>query len=212
LIGDDVLFDTFGDPGVLLRNLRKFNFDTAKIRNIVLSHDDWDHISGLWHLIQNRNDITVYICPNFKQEIKERIASSGVKIIEAKEATQIKENIYSTGQLYGESKGEKCYEQSLAIKTTQGLAVICGCAHPGIVDIVRNVNEAYRENAYMLIGGFHLKDNTKETNKRIVNELKECGVRKVAPVHCTGKQALKIMRRVFGDGFTEIKEGGILEL
>jgi len=34
LIGDDVLFDTFGNQGALLRNLRKFNVDTAKIRNI----------------------------------------------------------------------------------------------------------------------------------------------------------------------------------
>jgi 7,8-dihydropterin-6-yl-methyl-4-(beta-D-ribofuranosyl)aminobenzene 5'-phosphate synthase len=75
LIGEDVLFDTFGDPGVLMDNMRKFKVDTAKIKHIVLSHDDWDHITGLWCLLPNRQDITVYICPGFKREIKDRIAS-----------------------------------------------------------------------------------------------------------------------------------------
>ena len=42
LIGEDVLFDAFGDPGVLLNNMRKFNVDPTKIKHIVLSHDDWD--------------------------------------------------------------------------------------------------------------------------------------------------------------------------
>ena len=78
LIGEDLLFDTFGDPGVLLRNMRKLNIDTAKIKRIVLSHDDWDHISGLWYLLPNRTDITVYICPGFQQELKDRIAQMGL--------------------------------------------------------------------------------------------------------------------------------------
>ena len=42
LIGEDVLFDTFGDPGVFLGNMRRFNIEPAKIKYIVISHDDWD--------------------------------------------------------------------------------------------------------------------------------------------------------------------------
>ena len=61
-----MLFDTFGDPGVLLSNMRKLNVDLSSIKHIVLSHDDWDHVSGLWDLIRGRKDITVYICPGFK--------------------------------------------------------------------------------------------------------------------------------------------------
>jgi 7,8-dihydropterin-6-yl-methyl-4-(beta-D-ribofuranosyl)aminobenzene 5'-phosphate synthase len=212
LIGEDLLFDTFGDPGVLLRNARRFNVDIAKIKHIVLSHDDWDHISGLWYLLPSRNDIAVYICPGFRQEVKDRIASFGVKIIEAKEAIQIEENIYSTGEFYGESKGEKIYEQSVVIRTTNGLAVICGCAHPGIENIVRQVKELYHKNVHSLIGGFHLKDNNGARNMRIVSELKACGVCKVVPMHCTGKRAEEIMRTVFGTGFVSIKEGGAIEL
>ncbi len=212
LIGEDVLFDTFGDPGVFLNNMRKFNINAAKIKHIVLSHDDWDHIAGLWYLIHNRKDITVYICLGFKQEIKDSIASFGVKLIEVGEVTLVKDGIYSTGELYGESEGRKIYEQSVVIKTDDGLAVICGCAHPGVVNIVRQVKESLHEDIYFLIGGFHLKDNTDATNFNIIKDLRGLGVRRIAPMHCTGKRATEEMRKVFGRDFIQAKEGGSIEL
>jgi len=212
LIGEDVLFDTFGDPGVLLNNMRKFNIDTAKIKHIVLSHDDWDHIAGLWYLIPNREDITVYVCPGFKQEIKDRIASFGVKLIEAVGMTQIKDGIYSTGELYGESEGRKICEQSVVIKIGDGLAVICGCAHPGVVKIVKKAKDSFKANIHWLIGGFHLKDNSDETNARVIHELQDLGVSKIAPMHCTGKHAAEAMREAFGQGFLRAREGESLEI
>jgi len=212
LIGEDVLFDTFGDPGVLLNNMRKFNIDAAKIKHIVLSHDDWDHISGLWYLIQNRKDITVFICPGCKTEIKERIASFGVKVVEAGCLTQIKDDIYSTGELCGESVGEEICEQSVVIKTADSLTVICGCAHPGIVDIVRHVKEQFHNDVHSLVGGFHLKNNDDETNACIIKDLRELGVRRIAPMHCAGKRATEMMRQAFGVDFVKVREGDIVEL
>ncbi|MFA5144647.1 MAG: MBL fold metallo-hydrolase [Candidatus Omnitrophota bacterium] len=212
LIGEDVLFDTFGDPGVFLYNLRKFNIDAAKIRHIFLSHDDWDHIAGLWYLLNNRRDITVYICSGSKQGIKKRIASFGVKVIEVGEAVLIKDNIYSTGELYGESEGRKIYEQSIVIKTDGGLAVICGCAHPGVVDIARYVKERFQVDVHTLIGGFHLKNNTGEMNKRIIKNLQEFGIRRIAPMHCTGKRATEMIHQAFGQDFIRAKEGDTIQL
>ena len=78
---------------VFLKNIRRLKIDTAKIKHIVLSHDHWDHIAGLWHLLSNRQDMTVYICPGFKTEIKDRIISYGVKLIEAGKPVQIKEHM-----------------------------------------------------------------------------------------------------------------------
>jgi len=212
LIGEDVLFDTFGDPGILLRNMRKFDIDTAKIKHIVLSHDDWDHISGLWYLLNNRKDITVYTCSGFKQEIKERIASFGVKVVEAGGLTQIKVDIYSTGELCGESDGEKICEQSVVIKAGDGLAVICGCAHPGVVNIVKQVKGTFKANVHSLIGGFHLKGNTEEKNRSIIEQLRELGIHKIAPLHCTGKRATEMMSKVFISAFVRVKEGSNIEL
>lgn len=212
LIGEDVLFDTFGDPGVFMNNLRKFQVNIGKIKHIVLSHDDWDHIAGLWYLLPNRQDITVYICPGFKREIKERIASFGVKIFEAGQLIQVRENIYTTGELYGESSGRKIYEQSIVIKTDTGLTVVCGCAHPGVDSIVRKAKKHFGKDIYSLIGGFHLKDNTDEFNGRIIKELNEAGIRRIMPMHCTGKRAVELIRQSFGEDFAWLKEGDEIEL
>ncbi len=212
LIGEDVLFDTFGDTDVFLNNIRKFHVDTAKIRHIILSHDDWDHITGLWHLIPGRKDITVYICPGFKQEIKDKIALAGVKLVEAGKMMQIKDNIYSTGELSGESGGRIRYEHSVVIKNNGHLTLICGCAHPGAVNIIKNVKQNFNQDVYSLIGGFHLKDNDDETNLTVVKDLKELGVQKIAPMHCTGRRAVRMIRKAFGKGFIKVKEGGTIAL
>jgi 7,8-dihydropterin-6-yl-methyl-4-(beta-D-ribofuranosyl)aminobenzene 5'-phosphate synthase len=47
LIGDDVLFDTFGKSKVLMQNIKKQNIDISQIRHIVISHEHWDHTTGL---------------------------------------------------------------------------------------------------------------------------------------------------------------------
>ncbi|MCX5688087.1 MAG: MBL fold metallo-hydrolase [Candidatus Omnitrophica bacterium] len=212
LIGEDVLFDTFGDARVFLRNIRKFNIDIDKIKHVVISHDDWDHVTGLWHLLNNRKDITVYICPRFNAQIKERIYSFGVKVIEVSDSTLIKDGVYSTGELYGESEGRQIYEQSLVIETMHGLSVICGCAHPGVANIVRDAKEGFQTKVYSLVGGFHLKDNTDEANRNIIKKLQELGVRRVAPMHCTGQRATYAMREVFGNDFIQAKVGSSIEI
>jgi len=213
LIGEDVLFDTFGDPGVLLKNMRKFNVDASKIKHIVLSHDDWDHISGLWYLIPNRTDITVYICPGFKQEIKDRIASFGAGIVEVEPFTVIKEDMFSSGQIEVSYAERTIFEQVLVIKFLKSLTIITGCAHPGIVNIIHAVqNNFLREKAYSVLGGFHLKDNTNEDNMNIIKELKDIGIRKIIPMHCTGKRATKMIRAAFGYNFIKAREGDSIEL
>jgi len=213
LIGDDVLFDTFGDPGVLLNNMRKFNIDAAKIKHIVLSHDDWDHISGLWYLLPGRKDITVYVCPGFNQQIKDRIVSFGVRVIEVEPFTEIKEDIFSTGQIQGSCADGIIFEQALAVKFLKNITIITGCAHPGIVNIINAVKKHFsKERIYFVLGGLHLKDNSNGININIIQNLRDFGVRKVAPMHCTGIRATMAMREAFGYGFVRAKEGDSIEL
>ncbi|MFA6358037.1 MAG: MBL fold metallo-hydrolase [Candidatus Omnitrophota bacterium] len=213
LIGEDVLFDTFGDPGVLLNNMRKFNVDIAKIKHIVLSHDDWDHISGLWYLIQNRKDITVYICPGFKQEIKDRIASLDVRVVEVEPFMEIKEDVFCSGQIQAFCADRIIFEQSLVIKFLKNLTVITGCAHPGIVNIINVVrNQFPKKRINFVLGGLHLKDNRDETNLHIIADLQNLGVVKIAPMHCTGKRATEMIRGTFSHNFVRVKEGDSIEV
>ncbi|MFA5093532.1 MAG: MBL fold metallo-hydrolase [Candidatus Omnitrophota bacterium] len=213
LLGEDLLFDTFGDPRVLLNNLRKYKIDLAKIKHIVLSHDHWDHISGLWSLLTGRKDISVYICPGFTQETKDRIAAFGVRVVEVEPFMEIREGVFSTGQIKSAYANQSIFEQALVVKFLKNINIITGCAHPGIVNIVNIVKQHFlKEHICYILGGFHLKDNSQEVNSAIIQELRDLGIRRIAPMHCTGKQATEMMREAFGYGFMHVKEGNYIEL
>ncbi len=213
LIDEDVLFDTFGDPGVLLNNMRKLSVDTAKIKHIVLSHNDWDHIEGLWYLIDNRRDITVYVCQGFKQEIKDRIISFGVRVVEVDPLTEIKEDVFSSGQIQAFCAGESIFEQALVIKFLKKLTIITGCAHPGIVNIIDVVQSHFsKEKVYFVLGGLHLKDSSRSQIEEVISALKARGISKIAPTHCTGKKATEALKKEYGIDFMALAVGSVIEV
>ncbi len=210
LIGEDVLFDTFGKPSLLLKQIKKQSIDIAKIKYIVISHDDWDHVSGLWSILEKNNKVQVFICQNSKKGIKERIRLYGAEITEVSGPMKIKEGIYSTGQMTAIVKEETIYEQSLILINEKEIAVITGCSHPGIIEIIREVKNKFDGKIVLLMGGMHLKDSNREKIAKVISELKIFGVEKIAPTHCTGKNAVKMFKRVFNNDLVEVKTGGII--
>jgi len=213
LIGQDLLFDTFGDPGVFLHNAEKMNIDLSKIKHIIISHDHWDHISGLWYVINRFKDIKVYICPNFGAEIKERIKSFGVNLVETKGLLRIRDEIYSTGEIAGRYKDKNISEQALVVNSENGLIVLTGCAHPGILKIIEEVKAKFPvEHIYLVLGGFHLMDQDKRAIEIVAENFKKMGIIKVGPTHCSGKLAEEIFKKTYQNNFVTIKTGQALEV
>lgn len=212
LVGEDVLFDTFGDAMVFSRNMWAMKIDRAKIRHVVISHDHWDHLAGLWPFLAKNKNVKVYICPGFSQETKTRIAAFGVPVVETAGPMEIRSGVYTTGQIRGVYDGRDIFEQAIVIKTERGLAVVTGCAHPGIAAIVNKVRECFAGEVFFVAGGFHLKDALRETIGNIIGMLKTIGVRQVAPLHCTGAVAQDIFRQAFGKNYLSLKVGGVVDL
>ena len=212
IVNDDTLFDVFGKPSILRKQLNKLSIDLTKIKNIIISHDDWDHISGLWDVLERNKNVIVYICPNFSLEIKDKIKSYNAKIIEVKDFTEITKGIYSTGEMVGNSDGRVVYEQSILLRTPKGIVVVTGCAHQGIINIVEKTITKFNSKIYLLIGGMHLKDLTKKEVDGVVLKLKNYGIENIAPMHCTGKYATYMMKKTFGQDFMPIKEGSNISL
>jgi len=77
LIDDDLLFDTFGNSDTFIKNLTRLNTNLSKIKNIIISHNHWDHISGLWQMIDKFKNLNVYVCSNFENDVKEKIKIMG---------------------------------------------------------------------------------------------------------------------------------------
>ncbi len=115
--------------------------------------------------------------------------------------------IFTTGEL-----GRGVKEQSLVLDVDARLVVITGCAHPGIVEIARFAKNEFGSDVYLVMGGFHLSGMPEKRVRSIAEELKEQGVQKAAPSHCTGDGAIAVFREVFGGGFAEGGVGKVIEL
>ena len=204
----NLLFDTGGDGSILLDNMRKLKTDPKNINIVVLSHIHSDHTGGLWSFLEQNNDVVVYLPASFPEDFKKRIRETGARFISVQTHTKIYENVYSTGEL-GETRLK---EQSLIIDTPKGLIVVTGCAHPGIVNIVKKAKELLSKNIYLVLGGFHLMAYSEKEVKGIIKELEELGVEKIAPSHCTGGRPIELFREAWGENFLDLGCGAVFEV
>lgn len=212
IIGENVLFDTFGDKDIFLENARKFGVDFSKVEHIIISHEHWDHISGLPCVLEKNKNVFVYVCGGFSKDFKDKIKSYGAKVIENSGWREIVKGIYISGEFLGKYKEEIIYEQAVCVKTDKGLSLITGCAHPGIVNMAVNAEDYFKEDITFLAGGFHLKEKTTNEIKEIIKKLKEMGVNSVAPMHCTGKAVSLELKQEYKEDFIELKEGSFIDI
>jgi 7,8-dihydropterin-6-yl-methyl-4-(beta-D-ribofuranosyl)aminobenzene 5'-phosphate synthase len=215
LIDNDILFDVFGKPSYLQKQIMEQSIDVSKIKYIVLSHKDWDHVSGLWNILPKcsaKEAVNVYICCDFEEEFKQKIKSYNVNLVETKGVLEIRKDVFIISGLTGIVKDKLIHEQFLVLKTNKGLVMITGCAHPGIENIVKWVKNCFNNDLYMIVGGFHLKDKNKQETDEIVKKLKVSCIKKIAPTHCTGSRAVKVFKENFEDNFIDIKKQSIIQI
>ena len=213
LIDNRVLFDA-GEKGPwLIQNLEKMKVDFSKLEAVVISHDHWDHTGGLWDLLDKLKGLKVYACPNFSQEFKDMVKRFKGVLIETEKATKISKDIYVTGEIGGTYKGKNLPEQALVAKTKNGITIVTGCAHPGILEITNRAKELFsKEDIYLVFGGFHLKDSSKGEINSIVDKFRKMDVKKVGPTHCSGKEAEETFKENYGKNFISIKTGQIFTI
>ena len=208
-----ILFDTGEVPEPLLANMKKMNVDINAIEKIVISHDHWDHTGGLWEILKANSNVEVYACPNFSKGFKEKVKKSRAELIEADDFIEISKDIFVTGEIPGDYHGISMPEEALVVKTKNGISMITGCAHPGIVNMAKVVRKKFpRERFYFIFGGFHLMDKDKNFIENTAKSLKDIGFKKAGPTHCTGKEAEEIFKNIYKDNFIEVKSGQILEV
>ena len=56
-----ILFDTGGNSGILLSNMKKLGINPSSIKKVVISHVHTDHIEGLEGFLDKNSNITVFI-------------------------------------------------------------------------------------------------------------------------------------------------------
>ena len=201
-----ILFDTGTNSRILFHNMEKLNVKVEKIDSIFLSHIHSDHTGALLDFLKRNSNVTVYLPASFPLNFKNEIKTYA-RVVEISNSTQISPKVYSTGEL-----GDFIPEQSLILKTEKGLVVITGCAHPGIVNILKKVKNDFNQKIYLVLGGFHLFGSSNSEINSIVEEFKKLGVEKVAPCHCSGDLAKEVFKKAYGENFIECAAGKIIPL
>jgi 7,8-dihydropterin-6-yl-methyl-4-(beta-D-ribofuranosyl)aminobenzene 5'-phosphate synthase len=206
-IGNEIiLFDTGGDSETLLYNMERLGKDPKAIDKIVLSHIHGDHTGGLAGVLERNPNVTVYLPKSFPAGFKSDVGATS-KVVEVGGALKISESVSTTGEL-----GTWIKEQSLIINTENGLVVITGCAHPGIVNILKEVKRLTDEDIYLVVGGFHLAGETDLELKNIIRSFRELGVRKVSPSHCSGDRAKELFKEEYGEDFIDNGVGKVIDI
>lgn len=228
-----LLFDT-GASDVFLRNADSSDVDLDSVGIVVLSHGHYDHGDGLDHL-----EAKTLIChpgcfmkrygkddgPYIGLALTETEIRKKFRLITSRNPYQISEDILFLGEIprlndfeakttgFIDEKGADDFVQddsALAIKTDEGLAVITGCSHSGICNIIAYAKQVTSiDEVYAVIGGFHLKKLNRQTWQTI-EYLKKEKIQKVFPSHCTYEPVLSAMIKEFNSH--TIRAGMVLSL
>ena len=146
-----ILFDTGTNGELLLENIEKLKIDANDIEVVVISHNHGDHTGGLLAFLGKNSSISVYLPPSCSDSFVRQVKATGAKVATVDAPVEICKGVHLTGPM-----GTQIVEQSMIVDTTKGAVVITGCAHPGIIDIVRKSKAILPKETHIVFGGFHL--------------------------------------------------------
>ncbi len=113
------------------------------------------------------------------------------------------------------------HELVMVVRKQEGLVVLTGCSHRGILNMVDAVSSQFQGVPIKAVfGGFHLiglpKLNTMAGSKREVEgigeEMLKYPIEKVYTGHCTGPKAYRVLKDVMGDKLEYLPTGGDVEV
>ncbi|HEU0122491.1 MAG TPA: MBL fold metallo-hydrolase [Bryobacteraceae bacterium] len=88
-------------------------------------------------------------------------------------------------------------DQALVIDTNQGLIVVSGCGHAGIVNTLGYARKVVRDTGiYAVVGGFHLFDANEEKLEWTAGQLRPMDIKYFLAAHCTGVESTVRLREL----------------
>jgi len=201
--------------------LREILMETGKVE--VIAHPNiWD---------------TKYVCIGGEERFagtpfrQEDLESLGASFNLTREPVWITDNIVTTGEIPMTTDYEKvdpclfvkegsamhpdpCADDlALIIKTEEGLVVISGCAHRGIINTLRHAQNLTGENRInAVIGGTHLTSVSEAGLEKTIADLRKMNIKRLGACHCTEFHALSRLAQEFSGIFFLNNAGTKFEL
>ena len=176
--------------------------DPDKIDLIFLSHKHKESAGGLALLLRKMSDPCVYYLPDVPRDIGKEVKNRGGVANAVRDAAEILPGVFTTGRM-----GIMLREQALVINTAEGLVIVTGCAHPGIVEVIEESKRIVGSEVDLVFGGFHLAKQEESRLEHIVREFRRLGVRRVGPCHCTGEKACELFKKEYKEDFLALGAG-----
>jgi len=200
-----VLFDTGGSGQVLLENMAALGIAIAQVETVVISHMHWDHMGGLDAVLAANPEVTVCVPAAFSSSFLRDLKTRARAVVETTQAQQVTHHVWTTDVIE-----RPLVEQALYVETADGIVVVTGCAHPGVVELTSSAKHASGSEALAVLGGFHMAGMDQPELNRVIQGLRDLGIRRVGPSHCSGDAAREAMREAFADGYLDIGVGARL--
>ncbi len=205
-----ILFDTGLKDDVLLSNMEKLDIDPGAADLVVLSHYHRDHTNGLARINERNPKAHVYMPQSFPESFQQAVRGFPAYVTPVGKPMMVFEGVHTTGEM--KKSDDSIIEQSLVIDRPDGLVIVSGCAHPGVVEIAKKARQIIDRDISLIIGGFHLMGASDEHIREIIAALKEIGVKRVAPTHCTGERAMTLFREAYEDKYLDAGLGVRLDV
>ncbi|MCC6354410.1 MAG: MBL fold metallo-hydrolase [Verrucomicrobiae bacterium] len=135
------------------------------------------------------------------------IRSRSCGVVEARCVTEVLPGVFLTGEIprvtgyedvggpfflddAGTRRDPIIDDQAMFFDTSEGVVVLLGCAHAGVVNTLRHIRQLSGDRPIgAVLGGMHLLVASPERMGRTVDALRALGVRRLCPAHCTGAAA-----------------------
>jgi len=151
---------------------------------------------------------------------------TGANIVEHRDPVEVRDNVFALGEIprthtdnpvhLREEGGELIEDtvpddQSVAVKTTCGTALVLGCCHAGLRNTIEHAESVTGTEVRHVIGGTHLVGCDADEINDLADWL-EGKLDVFAGTHCTGFQAEKILSERLPDAFRSVGVGSTIEL
>jgi 7,8-dihydropterin-6-yl-methyl-4-(beta-D-ribofuranosyl)aminobenzene 5'-phosphate synthase len=96
----------------------------------------------------------------------------------------------------------KLPELTLSLDTKEGDVIIVGCSHSLVEEIIQETQSYTNNHTALVYGGYHLLPFKETDITSLALKMKnDLHIKKVAPAHCTGHLAFKILREQYRDNY-----------
>ncbi len=203
------LFDTGSNGRVLLEHMKLLGIDPLAIDTLVLSHHHWDHTGGIDSIMEVNPKLHLVapasLSKRWLSDLKSQCRS--LSVCDA-HYQKLGFGLATTGVM----RTGDTPEQALMIETSEGVVLITGCAHAGIVAMAQRAIELSGAEIALMIGGFHLVDQSSAELEVVIAQLSQMPIHRFCPTHCSGAEAIALFEKRFGPRWIRAGVGAVIEL